>query len=72
MADVLVAYPGSYKEERGAHKAFRHLNAGRKEVFHLTPELTEHIHNLHAEWPNWRQVLVDVDANDRAEVSATA
>lgn len=61
--DLLVAHPGSYREERAAHRRFRHLSAGRKEYFRLDEELLAAVSDLQAEWPNWRLIVRDVEAN---------
>jgi len=58
---VLVASPGSYKEERAAHRRFQHLSTGIGEFFWLKPELREHVAKVRATWPQWEQIVAMLD-----------
>ena len=58
---VLVAEPGSYREERQLHRRFRHLAAGVNEYFHLTEELSAHVEKVRRDWPEWEAILTALD-----------
>lgn len=64
---VLAASPGSYKEERAAHRKFRHLSTGISEFFWLTPELHEHLAQVRGTWPQWELIVASL--NERNETN---
>jgi hypothetical protein len=53
---LLAAHPGSFKEERAAHRQFRHLSTGKNEYFQLTPELHSYLAEVRREWPDWENL----------------
>lgn len=60
--EVLVAHPGGRLEEQAAHHRFAHLYTGLKEVFHYRDDLPGYVAELRIKWPNWREIIADLQA----------
>lgn len=59
--EVLAAQPGSYKEESQVHQKLARYGAGRREYFKLAPAVIAHIYNVQQSWPNWREMVEQLD-----------